>query len=957
VQVRQTLRLPCFAAAFAGVFMLAGPALAQTVTSGALSQVPLPGGLRASLAVIGDHVPGDRSQFLLEFIRRLHNLPPSVRNTPRDSALRVIAAHLQAASQSGTAGTASETLPLPLTPEIWSQAVFKGRETPQTLVAAILRDRGAALLYYGLLSLDDGTRAWLASRPDLITELTRDHAAAFVLAAPGIHVSAGRVLTPGGPAAQRVWEEVAGKQASEPAAFLRAVLTQSEGRLAYAYGAMGHLTPEQVRFALGVDGDPPQADRAGAGRRLLTGFERVAEGWRIDERVFWRPTLDPALLIADLRTDAAGRPVLPGSRRFWTAVFRDGAAPESASGEAAASDPGVDFAWLCEQIFTSDRGEHRDRYQLAQFAIRLAPHASNQSLRDAVEVVRALEKYPALVTVLERARLTDVAAFAAAVRRAAEISGIEDDGRAARALAQYQGALALLARAAVRGSMPPAKLAALVSSLAAIEVDARRDYDGRIVRWLDGFLQQPGESSNGSAPDVENAADDGVVRLVAGGGNGEPRYVEWEGTRYRVDLGSAEVARISKLLGEQSRPYLSSARELAEIAAALDVAPGRDRIRQAAAPLKDVAAAAGLDDEETWDRTDVPRRYRDAAAMLQRADGVETARRAAAALRVLADDLLARGLSELAYAVALGQRASISADDAATRHDFGLHSPLGRRAAPWRLPAPGGDSSSGWRMTGALLGLDVRLADYSLVRLSSRPPPRRPTLEDDHRRGIVETSALISPTLSDADRDAIVAAMAKGRAKLMALETPAEAAAVADEIRLGPARRTLLPWVTAHDRERLAAFLSPNELLWLGLEAKRLEERFDLWGAAAEARLGCLCMRLLDRRPWESLAGRWHSGVLVSAFADLNLRVAELLAELRMPAALLGPVLAAATQDFVDSATVRDHDDRRGMVEFVQALRIDRVEQYLALLTTEGPLVPVANGSTPPPVPPASGAR
>ena len=63
-----------------------------------------------------------------------------------------------------------------------------------------------------------------------------------------------------------------------------------------------------------------------------------------------------------------------------------------------------------------------------------------------------------------------------------------------------------------------------------------------------------------------------------------------------------------------------------------------------------------------------------------------------------------------------------------------------------------------------------------------------------------------------------------------------------------------------------------------------------------------------------------------------------------MPAALLGPVLASATLDFVNGVVTRDQDDRRGLVEFVQALRADRVEQYLALLTTDGPLVPIDDG-------------
>jgi hypothetical protein len=66
-----------------------------------------------------------------------------------------------------------------------------------------------------------------------------------------------------------------------------------------------------------------------------------------------------------------------------------------------------------------------------------------------------------------------------------------------------------------------------------------------------------------------------------------------------------------------------------------------------------------------------------------------------------------------------------------------------------------------------------------------------------------------------------------------------------------------------------------------------------------------------------------------------------------MPAQLLGPVLTSATLDFIETATSRDQDDRRGLVEFVQALRLERVEQYLALLTTDGPLVPVGSGPEP----------
>jgi hypothetical protein len=104
---------------------------------------------------------------------------------------------------------------------------------------------------------------------------------------------------------------------------------------------------------------------------------------------------------------------------------------------------------------------------------------------------------------------------------------------------------------------------------------------------------------------------------------------------------------------------------------------------------------------------------------------------------------------------------------------------------------------------------------------------------------------------------------------------------------------------------------------------------------------------MADRRPREIFAGRWNSGMVAASFPDLNLRLAELLADLHMPAELLSPVLTSATLEFVNTAISRDPDDQRGLIEFVQALRTERLEQYLALLTTDGPLVPVGEVAPP----------
>jgi hypothetical protein len=147
------LRVWAFLAVVIGASLCGAPALAQTNAVGSIGEMPLAGGLRPLLAAIDDPLPPDRSQFLLEFIRRTHNTPPTIKNSPRDALLRAALTHLERA-RAGAVTTNTDTLPLPLSSNLWIDEVFKGRATPQTLVADIIGSREASLLYYGLLSLD-----------------------------------------------------------------------------------------------------------------------------------------------------------------------------------------------------------------------------------------------------------------------------------------------------------------------------------------------------------------------------------------------------------------------------------------------------------------------------------------------------------------------------------------------------------------------------------------------------------------------------------------------------------------------------------------------------------------------------------------------------------------------------------------------------------------------------------
>jgi hypothetical protein len=949
-------------AACVGVIVLVGSAHAQSADGrSTVSEVPLPGGVRAALHAIGDETAPDRALFLIEFIRRTYDSPFGPRQDRREMILQSLLARIEDAS--ATTGR-SETLPLPLSPRIWIDSVFGGRATPETLVSAILRSRGAALLYHGLLSLDDDTREWITGQPALLAELASGSAAAFVAAAPGLRVSAARLHVPGGSLAQPAWEALVGRAADPPADFLRALIDADDGRLAYFFGAVSQLSQPQIRTALHLDA-ADAASRLDSARRLFAVFRQLVAGRAMDRRAFTRPALDPALLVAELNVDDQGVPVVPGTRGLWNAVFTEADEGTTRTSDArfrSTADWNVpaDFPWLCERVFAGDApDDHRRRYVMVLFASRRLGLMPTGSAQDAIDAIRAAGAYPALTMALERAGVTSLAVIAAAARRATTLAGIDDERPAFRALGQFQGALALLTRAGARGSLAPADASALVSSLSAIDVGEGHGYDGRLVRWLSTLIRGEnggaGTTRSTSLPHTSGTTDDvldsvegrleqEVLRFLAGPAAADPPVIEWEGTNYRLDLMRAEALRLTNALGHPAPAWVSASEAVLLVADALGRAGlSADDLRPQADALARVVQVERVDGQG------VPERFleqaHEATAALERAaasGNAKAAARLAPALRRLADDMLARGLMELAYASALGrpQGVSISASEAADRHDFGLQ-PSARRTAPWRFPRAGADGLRRWGVRGALLGLDVSLSDFSLLRVSSKPPARRPSLGDAERRSFIDAVALVQPAfLTENDRDTILGAMRQGRARLHAAADPREAARIADDAGLSPARRALLAWAVAHDRERAGVFLSPSELLWLGL-GNDGAGALHAWGAPAVSRMGCLCLQMVVRRPWEGFAGRESRGMIASAFPDLNLRLAELLADLRMPAALLGPVLAAATVDFVDSAISRDFDDRRGLVEFVQSLRTERVEQYLALLTTDGPLVPL----------------
>ena len=88
------------------------------------------------------------------------------------------------------------------------------------------------------------------------------------------------------------------------------------------------------------------------------------------------------------------------------------------------------------------------------------------------------------------------------------------------------------------------------------------------------------------------------------------------------------------------------------------------------------------------------------------------------------------------------------------------------------------------------------------------------------------------------------------------------------------------------------------------------------------------------------MIGRPQLGLMAETVADLNLHIATMLRELALPAAAAKAVLSAAVQDFIDEARPTDFNDWLTLVRTAQGVPRERVEDYVAVATSDGPLVP-----------------
>ena len=300
---------------------------------------------------------------------------------------------------------------------------------------------------------------------------------------------------------------------------------------------------------------------------------------------------------------------------------------------------------------------------------------------------------------------------------------------------------------------------------------------------------------------------------------------------------------------------------------------------------------------------------------------------------------LAAALQAVIYAVSLGHPdgAVTLSRDVATRHDFGHGATaLLQRLTPWAPPEEQqGDGP--WHVAGSLIGLDTGLARLTLRRVSDEQMPQAPTLTLNDFATLTRTIVSLAPSeLADEDRDALAAAIQRGRQRVLDARSNLEAlTALGRQVRMSDATRQSLAWMQQRDPDSILGCFSLRDLLWLG-EPSLAADRLDRWGVAGQAYDGRPLTFMPRPASWEDFAGRADAGQMTTQVPDVTLRLVEETARLRLPASLVPALLAYAIGDFWHDAQTRFADDWPRMIRQAAALDASRVEDYVAALVGDG---------------------
>ena len=203
----------------------------------------------------------------------------------------------------------SSPVPLLFSPEDWTQADLKNGGPKADVLDAILDDPMLARLYWALSRMDTETSASLRQLDGVSPLLP--FSAILDFYSSHISIRNGRMVVPGGVAAEPAWKELAGASPDSPKEFVGRLLAKDDGWLAAYFDTLSRLTPaQQVYFT--------DAHRLSRFYDALRGRD-TSPG---PARPVFRPDPDLLLLVTRLQLDSSGRATVPGNLEIWDQILR-----------------------------------------------------------------------------------------------------------------------------------------------------------------------------------------------------------------------------------------------------------------------------------------------------------------------------------------------------------------------------------------------------------------------------------------------------------------------------------------------------------------------------------------------------------------------------------------------------------------------------------------------------------
>jgi hypothetical protein len=178
------------------------------------------------------------------------------------------------------------------------------------LLDALLNDPQLARLYWAMSRIDKGTRDFLRESPGLKTLLP--FSAVLDFYGSQITIQSGRVVVPGGNAAESAWAKLAGVGPDSPGKFVTRLLEKDEGWLAAYFDSLSRVSRAQQAYFT----RPPH----------LQDFYKSLVGKNASPgpaRPVFRPDPGLMLLISSTRLGPNGEPLIPGDVAVWKQVLED----------------------------------------------------------------------------------------------------------------------------------------------------------------------------------------------------------------------------------------------------------------------------------------------------------------------------------------------------------------------------------------------------------------------------------------------------------------------------------------------------------------------------------------------------------------------------------------------------------------------------------------------------------